>query len=50
MYNYTQMPTAFPTPAIDNGNINHVVGSYCTNCGTYVPNGNFCPNCGTKIR
>ena len=47
---YTQMPTAYPPQAIDNGNINHVVGSYCPNCGTYVPTGSFCSNCGTKIK
>ena len=53
MYNnqqgYTQMPTVYPPQAIDNANINHVMSSYCPNCGTQV-SGNFCPNCGTKIK
>lgn len=47
---YTQMPAAYPTQAIDNANINHVVNTYCPNCGAHVPTGNFCGSCGTKIR
>ena len=47
MYN-SQIPIS--NPAVNNTNINHVIATYCPNCGSYEPNGNFCTKCGTKIR
>ncbi len=45
-----QLPNNYPNPAVNNTNVNHVIISYCPNCGNYEPTNNFCTKCGTKMR
>jgi hypothetical protein len=42
-----QAPTPVPAPAPA---VEEILGTYCTRCGTKVPDGSgFCNNCGTRI-